>query len=666
MIIEREAGGESISLEEIRAFIATSRSQIVPEKVAALLTERALTLREAQERKTVFGPLVENIEQRLTERGIPLPFTSRTQRTFTAKERDLINSLGILLVHISDGLHQNGQYEESIRYARRAENTSRLVDNKQILTAALDLQALSLWENGTRSSAEQKQEEAYQIAVEADDRKLIRRALVNMGSRLIGQGKASEAIRTLYRALDMSGNTRGDRGVDGLAYLHLAAALTSIQDLESANDAVQEGLESIGEDFPEIRSILLYRRIYLHQLQEELSAGFETAAEALALARLHSTDLHTARVYLALGALHQRLGSPTEAKKACQEAARLLARSEDIPEQVKAQVTLATILTGEGNFEEALDIYHRLLEKNADWPDEPGRHSWILANAGEIYEKIGRYQEAEDMYRKGLQLCKNAGIARGISGTLFNIGNLNRKAGKIDAAITAFEEMLEQADSERQIEMAAEAHRTLSELYEQNEDPSEALHHLKICLDLTNKAREAQHDEKLNQLRIQHEVANHRESAELERLRREQTETRLQELTLSLGQKSESINKLREQVNGLIEGLETARIPTLNAALKRIIHFVADIESLSSPTSLLHSPVSETFYAALRAQHPDLTTGQIKLCGLIRSGMASDQIAQQFRISGNSLKTRRYRLRMRLQLKTGESLEGYLAGIGGE
>ena len=58
-----------VSLQEIREFVETSQSRIIPERVAEMLTSRTLELEHSEQREELFLPLIENLQERLSERG---------------------------------------------------------------------------------------------------------------------------------------------------------------------------------------------------------------------------------------------------------------------------------------------------------------------------------------------------------------------------------------------------------------------------------------------------------------------------------------------------------------------------------------------------------------------------------------------------------------------
>lgn len=69
------------------------------------------------------------------------------------------------------------------------------------------------------------------------------------------------------------------------------------------------------------------------------------------------------------------------------------------------------------------------------------------------------------------------------------------------------------------------------------------------------------------------------------------------------------------------------------------------------------------FYTSLKKAAPTLTEGELRLCAFIRTGMDNKQIAAMLSQQPESVIKSRYRLRKKLPLTSGDSLEDYLRNI---
>lgn len=73
--------------------------------------------------------------------------------------------------------------------------------------------------------------------------------------------------------------------------------------------------------------------------------------------------------------------------------------------------------------------------------------------------------------------------------------------------------------------------------------------------------------------------------------------------------------------------------------------------------------VHPDFFVTLKEKHPDLSETELRLCAYIRIGMSAKEIAQMLSIQPETVNTSRYRIRKKLKLASGMSLENYLRAL---
>lgn len=73
--------------------------------------------------------------------------------------------------------------------------------------------------------------------------------------------------------------------------------------------------------------------------------------------------------------------------------------------------------------------------------------------------------------------------------------------------------------------------------------------------------------------------------------------------------------------------------------------------------------VHPNFFIKLKEQSAKLTENDLRLCAYINIGMRAKQIAEMLSVSPDSINTNRYRLRKKLGLQRGDSLDEYLRKI---
>ena len=66
------------------------------------------------------------------------------------------------------------------------------------------------------------------------------------------------------------------------------------------------------------------------------------------------------------------------------------------------------------------------------------------------------------------------------------------------------------------------------------------------------------------------------------------------------------------------------------------------------------------FIQRLKSEYQDITTGDIRICCLLRMNLSTKEIASLMNISVRAVELRRYRLRKRLQLESDTNLVEFL------
>lgn len=71
----------------------------------------------------------------------------------------------------------------------------------------------------------------------------------------------------------------------------------------------------------------------------------------------------------------------------------------------------------------------------------------------------------------------------------------------------------------------------------------------------------------------------------------------------------------------------------------------------------------QNFFQTLETRFPDLSVKERRLCGMIRQGLSSKEIAAVFNINTSSVEVSRYRVRKKLNLEGSQDLQEFLAGL---
>nr|WP_246223623.1 tetratricopeptide repeat protein [Fulvivirga kasyanovii] len=153
------------------------------------------------------------------------------------------------------------------------------------------------------------------------------------------------------------------------------------------------------------------------------------------------------------------------------------------------------------------------------------------------------------------------------------------------------------------------------------------------------------------------------------RLRKEELELELnyknKELTsytMNFIQKNELIKELKEAIQKIIKGADAGMRKDLNKLI-RLIDSTIGVDKDWENFKLFFEQVHQDFFDQLKAEFPELTGSDLKLCALVRLNLSMKETSALLGISAESVKTARYRLRKKLNLESGENLMDFLIGF---
>jgi DNA-binding NarL/FixJ family response regulator len=128
--------------------------------------------------------------------------------------------------------------------------------------------------------------------------------------------------------------------------------------------------------------------------------------------------------------------------------------------------------------------------------------------------------------------------------------------------------------------------------------------------------------------------------------------------TLMLAQKRDANDLLKTEVSGLEETAPISRIA--KNKLLRIIDQTTNEEDEWVHFQQQFERIEPSFLKSILNKFPELTQSDLKLLSLMRMNLDSKEIARILRISPESTRTAKYRLRKRLELSKEESLEQFI------
>jgi len=187
-----------------------------------------------------------------------------------------------------------------------------------------------------------------------------------------------------------------------------------------------------------------------------------------------------------------------------------------------------------------------------------------------------------------------------------------------------------------------------------------------------NKFKRQQESFEVEQKRMQYifDLEKSRAEGELMTIRSQNLETEIQfknsELAASamhLVKKGKLINRLKTELSQLMRRVD---VPAAQTELKKMIKQLDEDDQIDQEWNQFakhFDKVHSDFVVQLKSIHPDLSSGEVKLCSLLRMNLSSKEVAQLLNISVRGVEISRYRLRKKLNLQGGENLFDYLIQV---
>ncbi|MCU7549709.1 hypothetical protein OCK74_11325 [Chitinophagaceae bacterium LB-8] len=179
--------------------------------------------------------------------------------------------------------------------------------------------------------------------------------------------------------------------------------------------------------------------------------------------------------------------------------------------------------------------------------------------------------------------------------------------------------------------------------------------------------QKAEYEERQKQIQYLHQLELEKNEKEIVKLKNEKLEVEIEhknsELASSamhLVQKREMLEKIRDELNGLLKKIDNEQVSHEFKKLIRIL--VEDNKTDDKWENFAHhfDKVHTDFLVVLKNRYPYLTASELRLCAYLRMNLSNKEIAQLINISVRGVEIGRYRLRKKLGLSTETNLFEFL------
>ncbi len=381
--------------------------------------------------------------------------------------------------------------------------------------------------------------------------------------------------------------------------------------------------------------------------------------------------------YYAMCALNREFEDFNTAQKYLDSCYSVYDESTNIVKKAGLQFEEAVILSNTGKVNQAIELFKTV----EDWYAEKNPSYLVLVNTyqGLAYQKNGQLDEAEKNYRNALVISEKYDSHRDfanliheyLSNIYFMKGNLPlayeelKKVKELDMLFFDSRSENNRGLLEIQDQFRVEQEKAQALIQEQKLKELEAaeeilfLQRTILIIALIFMAALAYLYVKYLRNKYKAEKAIARKNQELEiQKANELIEIKNREMAVSslkLIEKEEIIDEFKSNLEKANWQMEPAK---LRRALKSLeVNHNQSWEEFETRFIAINSQ----FYDNLHKQFPDLTSGDDKLCALIKLNFNSKDMAKLLGISIESVHTSRYRLRRKLGLEREDNLTDFIA-----
>lgn len=300
-----------------------------------------------------------------------------------------------------------------------------------------------------------------------------------------------------------------------------------------------------------------------------------------------------------------------------------------------------------------------------------------LGNIGYIFQKQGNYNKASDLYLRSVEYLLDSKANYQLLNTYQNICDVFKLMGKFEAALRYNEKFLQLQDSIA----SADRVNKLIEIDMQNkisqkDNDVKILEQEKLISEKENKIRQIKQYLFIGGLGLALILGllllrNMRVSIRNIRLKQELLLSEKHQLATELKLKNKDIefyalrivekNDFLENLNREIEALHGAdedfqSLMKITGAIRNSLNIDNETLELESKINAAYSG----FMSRLEEKFPDLSKTDKRLCSLMVLGLTSKDIALIMKITPESVKKGRYRLRKKLNLESEDDIAGFL------
>ncbi|MCB9214843.1 MAG: tetratricopeptide repeat protein [Ignavibacteria bacterium] len=552
------------------------------------------------------------------------------------------------------------------------------------------------------SLGEKDARNACDIALKLDDNQLYSLALNHLGNSLLSQQKITEGLQVLSLTVEIERKEGNEAGLARSLY-NLARGEIAVGEYGEAEKHVEEALQ-LYENSPHLP---LYGQAFLYAIRQTLYENNQHFGAALIdghrclvllqhiemperiveahynLVRLYlqldnvgeamfhateilpsgeETSVNTSTrcfYFLSIGAIELRLSRYDKAEDYIQRGLDLATKSGHTMFEAMFLERLAEVARRQGFFTKA----EKLLQHSLGKEGHRLKRMHIYRSLAKITLEQGNVEKAESFLREAVMQVNWLPAKHQRKELAIVESQILQMRGELQKAIELL--MTVAKDSEVKLSTRANIHLRLYEIYRKEGMLERALYQYQQY-----HAAEIEHERILGEhrmvsLRTSHE--DRKMKAEWQQLEKqyEQKERELEQLALKIAEYQQRVKKIEQSILQTIKLLSNSH-PDIEKCRNQLQSLARTMKAAEKHSRDIIVPLRDNdreFFKRLGEQYPELTSNQKRLCGLLRAGLTSSEIASLLHVTPETLATQRKRLRKKLRISRSIKLEQMLTGI---
>lgn len=609
-----------------------------------------------------------------------------------------------ILFILKQGDAQNPQPDSLLRvYEQQPADTNKLKTINHLINATM---------YSSPGQSEKYAREQLQLAKDLKLKKWQSLANFHLGVLKNNQDNYTEA-RMLFDlsyqlASDVSDSLRMVLAINGRAVMEMNLGNYLVAD--SLNEINIQILERRNDQYRLSNAYGIKSRI--NQSTGNYNIAYQFALQAVNILEDFDKPVRLADALIHLADVEYAIENPDMAIRHNERALAIYRDFNDIMYQAQVLSNLGGLFLDTGNKEQAIRYLNEAIEM-ADSAESISIRANAMNYLGNLYLQTGQENESLKQLNEALQLYDQINDKHGKVQSLLLIGeNLISSQEYIDADYQ-LSEAIEIAEDKTLLPERATAYQLRANAMEESGNLTQAIDDLKKYKILSDSIFAAEKLEQIEELRIIYETEKKDQEIELQRfqlqlmeekqrnsrisialliillffivvttfltikylrnkLQRKKMEYETSQKLLAMKKREMTTQVLQiaqknEMIAELKDNIEKWKSKSPDPAFYRQIMGKINMDSVNENSwvrfRIYFDEMYQGFEERVREIAPDITAGEFRLMALMKLNLTSQEIASVLNISGDGIKKARYRLRKKIQLEQGESLEEFIANI---